>query len=160
MLLRKVGIETVNLYSAFVALAVLLMQKDGQVVAIIPRSFCNGPYYRSFRELVLKTCSIERIHVFDSRTKAFSDDEVLQENVIIKLVRGKVQGEVVVSASHDQRFSDHSEKTFPFSQIVKHSDPESFIHIPTDDPGERNDADLFHSSLSEIGLRSLLWASR
>ncbi|MHB8760686.1 MAG: Eco57I restriction-modification methylase domain-containing protein, partial [Thiobacillus sp.] len=42
-LLRQVGIETVNLYSAFVALAIALMQTGGQIVAIIPRSFCNGP---------------------------------------------------------------------------------------------------------------------
>src|SRR5208283_5236263 len=47
-LLRKVGVETVNLYTAFVALSVLLMQDQGQVVAIIPRSFCNGPYYKPF----------------------------------------------------------------------------------------------------------------
>jgi adenine-specific DNA-methyltransferase len=42
--LRQVGIETVNLYSAFVALAVALLVPGGQLVAIIPRSFCNGPY--------------------------------------------------------------------------------------------------------------------
>ena len=52
--LRKVGIETVNLYSAFVALTIQLMEQDGQIVAIIPRSFCNGPYYKPFRELILK----------------------------------------------------------------------------------------------------------
>ena len=44
--LRSVGIETVNLYSAFVALAVGETMQGGQIVAIIPRSFCNGPYYR------------------------------------------------------------------------------------------------------------------
>jgi tRNA1(Val) A37 N6-methylase TrmN6 len=43
-ILRRVGIETVNLYSAFVALSLMLMQPGGQIVAIIPRSFCNGPY--------------------------------------------------------------------------------------------------------------------
>lgn len=41
--LRDAGIETVNLYSAFVALAVSLLEDGGQLVAIIPRSFCNGP---------------------------------------------------------------------------------------------------------------------
>lgn len=46
--LRRVGIEVVNLYSAFVALAVSQAAQGGQVVAIIPRSFCNGPYYRPF----------------------------------------------------------------------------------------------------------------
>lgn len=41
-LLNSVGIETVNLYSAFTALALTLLCKNGWLVAIIPRSFCNG----------------------------------------------------------------------------------------------------------------------
>jgi adenine-specific DNA-methyltransferase len=42
LVLRRAGIETGNLYSAFVALSLALMQPGGQLVAIIPRSFCNG----------------------------------------------------------------------------------------------------------------------
>lgn len=38
-LLRAVGLETVNLYTAFVGLAVELMSEGGEMVAIIPRSF-------------------------------------------------------------------------------------------------------------------------
>lgn len=65
LMLRKVGIETVNLYSAFVALAVARMVPGGQVVAIIPRSFCNGPYYRSFRMFILSRVAVHRIHISD-----------------------------------------------------------------------------------------------
>lgn len=151
-LLRKVGIETVNFYAAFVALSVLLMESNGQVVAIIPRSFCNGPYYRPFRELVLNTCSLERIHVFEARNKAFKDDDVLQENVIIKLIKAKRQGDIVVSTSHDPRLNDYSERTLPFSEIVKPADPESFIHVPTEEQDEDEAAGLFQYSLHEIGL--------
>ena len=151
-LLRKVGIETVNLYTAFVALSVLLLKRNGEMVAIIPRSFCNGPYYRRFRRLIFKTCSVDRIHVFESRTKAFKDDDVLQENVIIKLVRGKEQGDIIVLSSHDQRLTDYSERTFPFTEIVKPNDPEVFIHVPTADNGMHDCPDLFAHSLDEIGL--------
>lgn len=49
-LLRKVGLETVNLYTGFLGLALELMADGGELVAIIPRSFCNGLYYRAFRE--------------------------------------------------------------------------------------------------------------
>jgi adenine-specific DNA-methyltransferase len=84
-LLRKVGIETVNLYSAFVALSVLLLKDKGEIVAIIPRSFCNGPYFKPFREFLLERASLKQIHIFSSRSKAFKDDKVLQENVIIHL---------------------------------------------------------------------------
>jgi len=103
-LLRMVGIETVNLYTAFVALTVLLMGKGGEIVAIIPRSFCNGSYYRPFRNLILRTCSIRQLHLFESRNQAFQDDEILQENIIIHLVKGEPQGSVIVSTSHDAKF--------------------------------------------------------
>src|SRR5581483_11377844 len=41
-LLRRVGVETVNLYTAFLAIAVGLTETGGEIVAIVPRSFCNG----------------------------------------------------------------------------------------------------------------------
>jgi adenine-specific DNA-methyltransferase len=151
-LLRKVGIETVNLYTAFVALSIMLMQDQGQVVAIIPRSFCNGPYYRPFRELLLNTCSLERIHVFEARNKAFKDDDVLQENVIVKLVKGKKQGDIVVSASRDQQMTDYSERRLPFTEIVKPADFELFIHVPTEEQDSTIGAGLFRHSLKEIGV--------
>ena len=102
-LLRQVGIETVNMYSAFVALSILLMAPGGQIVAIIPRSFCNGPYYRSFRDFLLMHTAIKHIHLFASRNKAFKDDEVLQENIIIQLEREGQQNTVTISTSTDDR---------------------------------------------------------
>ena len=87
-ILRQVGIETVNLYSAFVALSLALMKTGGQLVAIIPRSFCNGPNYRPFREFLLQRAALRHIHLFAFRTEAFKDDGVLQENVIVMLERG------------------------------------------------------------------------
>ncbi|EPH6311144.1 Eco57I restriction-modification methylase domain-containing protein, partial [Escherichia coli] len=99
--LRTVGIETVNLYSAFVALAVGEVAPGGQIVAIIPRSFCNGPYYRPFRNFILERAAIRHIHLFESRSKAFRDDDVLQENIIIRLERGGRQEAVTVTTSTD-----------------------------------------------------------
>lgn len=117
-LLRNVGIETVNLYSAFVALSIMLTKPFGQIVAIIPRSFCNGPYYKSFREMILSNCSIEYIHLFDSRNKAFQDDDVLQENIIIKLVKGKSQEQVIISRSYDHNFSNLNQQQIDFTKII------------------------------------------
>ena len=133
--LRNAGIETVNLYSAFVALALALAAPGGQIVAIIPRSFCNGPYYRPFRDFILKRASIRHMHLFESRTKAFKDDEVLQENVIIRLECGGRQSSVMVSTSTDDTFVDLASHEYPFSRIVSPDDPERFIHVPTS-PGQ------------------------
>ena len=129
--LRRVGIETVNLYSAFVALAVSLSALGGQIVAIIPRSFCNGPYYRPFRDFILKRAAIRHIHLFESRSKAFKDDEVLQENIIIFLERGGQQEAVMVSTSTDDSFIDLMTHEHRFDRIVFPDDPERFIHVPT-----------------------------
>ncbi|MFW6558157.1 Eco57I restriction-modification methylase domain-containing protein [Acinetobacter baumannii] len=150
--LRKVGIETVNLYSAFLALTILLMENDGEIVAIIPRSFCNGPYYKPFRELILQECSIEHIHIFESRDEAFKDDEVLQENIIIKLIKGRLQSGVEISQSNDSTFSDYRSKIVPFAEVIKPDDPELFIHIATDDQNQEENNTIFSVSLNELGL--------
>ncbi|MHB0974784.1 MAG: Eco57I restriction-modification methylase domain-containing protein [Acidobacteriaceae bacterium] len=152
-LLRQVGIETVNLYSAFVALAIALMQTGGQIVAIIPRSFCNGPYYKPFREFLLARTAIRHMHLFDARDKAFRDDEVLQENIILLLERGGEQGEVVVSTSTDDSFADYVAHAHPFSQIVLANDPERFIHVPAGTAHEASDLpDAFSHSLADLGV--------
>ena len=151
--LRSVGLETVNLYAAFVGLAIELMDQGGEVVAIIPRSFCNGPYYRPFREWMLARTALDRIHLFHSRTSAFSDDNVLQENVIIKLVRGKPQGHVAVTTSSDTGFTDLQSFVYPFAEIVHNSDAQQFIHVPTAPThGGLDDVPLAERSLDELGL--------
>jgi len=150
-LLRMAGIETVNLYTAFVALAVLLMEKGGEIVAIIPRSFCNGSYYRPFRNLILRTCAIRQLHLFESRNHAFQDDGVLQENIIIHLVKGEQQGSVVISTSHDAKFLDLQQTTFDAVAIVKPNDLEQFIHIPTA-TGQTSAPRLCTHTLRDLGL--------
>ncbi|MGB7207897.1 MAG: Eco57I restriction-modification methylase domain-containing protein [Pyrinomonadaceae bacterium] len=152
-LLRHVGIETVNLYSAFVALSIHLLANQGQLVAIIPRSFCNGPYYKSFRELVLRFTAIRHIHLFDTRNKAFRDDKVLQENIIIVLEKGAEQGTVTVSTSSDDTFTDLQERTILFDEILNPRDAELFFHIPTNgDPGFAEACPRFNSALSDLFL--------
>lgn len=154
LLLREVGIETVNLYSAFVALALAMMESGGEIVTIIPRSFCNGPYYRPFRDFVLERAAIRHIHLFDSRSKAFKDDDVLQENVILLLERNGQQSDVTVTTSTDDRFTDLVTHTYPFNRIVLPDDSERFIHVPTSP--EHNIIELataIHCSLGDIGLK-------
>ncbi len=154
LLLRQADIETVNLYSAFVALALAMMSPGGQIVAIIPRSFCNGPYYRPFRDFVLARAAIRHMHLFDSRSKAFKDDDVLQENIILLLERDGQQGGVTVTTSTDDNFADLVTHTHPFNRIVFPDDTERFIHVPTS--VERNAIELssaIRCSLEDIGIK-------
>lgn len=152
-LCRRVGLETVNLYSAFVGLSLSQLAPGGQLVAIVPRSFCNGPYYKPFREFVLKRAAIRQIHLFDTRDQAFSADDVLQENVIVLLERDGAQGDVRISTSADGTFSDLRERVVPFTDVMKPDDTEMFIHVPaTDDVDHLGIASGIQHSLSDLGI--------
>jgi hypothetical protein len=129
-LIRKLGVETSNLYTCFLAGAIRLCRSGAQVVAIIPRSWTNGLYFKPFRYWLLNHAALTHIHLFDSRDKAFADDDVLQENVIIRLIVGGEQSDVELSSSRDQTFSDIWKRSVPFSQIVTPGDEEMFVHIP------------------------------
>lgn len=151
--LRSVGIETTNLYSAFVALALRDLQDKGELVAIIPRSFCNGPYFKPFRELLLDQAAIKQLHLFKSRSEAFKEDRVLQENIIIFLQKGAPQGEVVISTSNDGTFSDFVETNYPFENIVHPADLDKFINIPTDsEASSRIKTVATPATLDEVGV--------
>ncbi len=152
-ILRKTGIETVNLYSAFVALALSLLKDNGELVAIIPRSFCNGPYYKNFRKYILDRSAIKHIHLFESRTKAFKDDDVLQENIIISLVRNIHQGEVTVTTSTDGQFSNNSTFKYLPNRIIQ-DDEDQLIHIPTSDVNDvLTDSNYINYDLENLGIQ-------
>lgn len=150
MLMRKLGLETTNLYTCFLACTVALCAPGAQVVAIIPRSFMNGPYFKPFRYWLLDRAAITHIHVFDRRDAAFADDEVLQENVILRVIVGAHQGGVEVSASTDQRFADLRRRKCEFAEIVTPGDDERFVHVPT--LGSPTSEGLPGLSLRELGL--------
>lgn len=148
-------IEVANLYAAFVWLSMLLLEPGGQMVAITPRSFCNGPYFKKFRAAFLRMMSLQRIHLFESRKKAFGDDDVLQENIIYHAVRGLQQPKsVTISASEGLDFDKARTLSVPYDRVVYPADRDMFIHLGIDNtdasPAER--IKCFTSSLSKLGL--------
>ena len=124
--LKRINVEASNLYVAFLALSCALLSTDGQIAAITPRSFANGPYFRSFRRYFLDRVVFDRIHLFESRSMVFSGDAVLQENVIFS-VSGTLDiardAEVVISSS----VGADEEMTFrkvPHAEVVDPKDPD------------------------------------
>lgn len=153
--LRSVGLETSNLYTGFVGLLARLIEDGGQLAAITPRSFCNGPYFRTFREDFLRRMRLQRLHVFESREAAFRDDAVLQENIIFHATKGTGQPETVtVSSSSGEHGDSITARRFPFSEIVHPDDAERFIHIPADTGHASAKARLANlpASLATLGL--------
>ncbi|RDL16458.1 BsuBI/PstI family type II restriction endonuclease [Serratia fonticola] len=163
--LSSVGLEIVNLYSGFVSLAIKELKDKGELVAIIPRSFCNGPYYSSFRDCIFKETAIKHIHIFDSRTNAFSEDEVLQENIIIHLIKGAIQSDVTITSSPGSDFyidnesktvsaSDMTIRKVPFSSLVNPNDADKFIHIAANNRDQSiiDRLNVFNTKLDELGI--------
>jgi adenine-specific DNA-methyltransferase len=153
-LLQQVGIETTNLYAAFLWLATRLLEPNGELVAITPRSFCNGPYFLPFRKAFLKTMSIKRIHVFDRRDRAFEDDGVLQETVILHAIKGPQQGRVTISSSADPDDPFITTREVSHTELVYPDDPHLFIHIVPDRLGQKigQIARSLSTSLDELGI--------
>ena len=150
---RAFGLETVNLYTAFMGAAIVATVDGGHIVAIVPRSFCNGTYYKPFRQFMLDRCAIERIHLFESRNTAFKDESVLQENIIVLLRKNSPQGNVVVSHSTDGSFQDVKVQTYPFDAIVTCEDSEHYINIPYGDEKIADSRfDAFRTTLGGLGL--------
>lgn len=153
--LRSIGIETSNFYTAFVALIVRLLSDRGELVAITPRSFCNGPYFKPFRRELLKTISIQRLHLFDSRSAAFGKDNVLQENLILHGVKGEPQqADVILSSSSGGPTSHVSYSSVPFSDVVLPTDGEQFIHCGADHAYEQTKPAVssLKATLGDLGL--------
>ncbi len=149
------GIEVANLYAAFVWLSMSLLEQGGQMVAITPRSFCNGPYFNKFRSAFLRMMSLKQIHVFESRKKAFGDDNVLQENIIYHASRGLQKPEsVFISVSEGLDFDAASTLVVPYSQVVHPGDRDMFIHLDTKetDVAPSEQMKCFTSSLGKLGL--------
>jgi adenine-specific DNA-methyltransferase len=153
--LRQAGIETSNLYAGFIALIQRLLVPGGQLVGITPRSFCNGPYFRSFREDFLANLELHRIHVFESRQAAFRGDNVLQENIIFHATKGRKQSrDITISNSSGEHGDVIAERTVHFSEVVHKHDAEKFIHIPSASSHAlaKKAMDGLHTSLAGLGL--------
>jgi len=71
-----------NIYTLFMVLASQMID-SGCACFVVPRSFCSGAYFKQFRSDFMQNVQIQHIHIFESRAKAFRQDEVLQENLVI-----------------------------------------------------------------------------
>ncbi len=162
--LRKAGIETSNLYTAFMFLAAQRLRSGGEMVAIVPRSFCNGPYFKPFREQFFTMMGLHHIHIFEKRNTAFKGDEVLQENIILHAVKGLRPSKVTITTSHggdlcmnadgDCVAEDMTQRMVPYDSVIRRNDPDRFVHITSNDL-EQGIADRmahFTATLTDLGV--------
>ena len=120
-----------NIYALFVAKALSLLAPQGELIFITPRSFTNGLYFKGFRKYLLKNNSLKAIHIFKSRKDAFKESDVLQENVIFKIVKDLQQSNIRVSSSNGVDDLNKSEiNDYDSDLLLDSTSSESFIRIP------------------------------
>lgn len=153
-LTQALGLEINNLYTAFLALGTRLLNDGGQLVAITPRSFANGPYFRAFRRDFLDQMSFRRIHIYDARDDAFSDADVLQENVIIHAVKESASPSIAITSSSGANDETITIRSAACQEVVADGDPDTIIHLSTDEIGAGISRRMrrLRSSLARNGL--------
>jgi adenine-specific DNA-methyltransferase len=134
VLLKHLSSGQMNMYAAFAAISANLLCKKGQIILIIPRSFASGEYFKGFRNLFFSKVQLEKIHLFISRKEAFSDDNVLQENIIIKAsrtVRIDTRKHITISQSNGIKdISKSTKNNFPYRQLIDIYSPEKYLYLP------------------------------
>ncbi len=146
-----------NIYALFMATAAAMLRPGGELVAITPRSFCNGLYFRQFRRWFFGRMTLRHAHLFESRTETFKEADVLQESLITLWEKTPHrQGTVNISTSHGADLNGaHHATEYPAKRIVQHSSGDFVIRIP----GSRADAQImdavesWSATFVERGLR-------
>lgn len=90
------GVKITNLYTAFLVIAIQALAERGECVAIIPRSWMNGEYFKDFRKWLLDECSLDVLAVYGSRQDHFKDMDILQEIMLLKVSKRKQIGSIAV----------------------------------------------------------------
>ncbi|MGO5318552.1 Eco57I restriction-modification methylase domain-containing protein [Bifidobacterium boum] len=140
-------VKVTNQYTAFMVYAIQAMADGGECVAIIPRSWMNGEYFKDFRKWLLDECSIDAIAVYGSRQDHFKDMDILQEIMLLKLTKQAQRPDVLVYASAtpslplDRQQAEH----VPFNQLILGHD--RIIRVQQQDPRLAS-----FGTLSEQGL--------
>lgn len=128
-----------NIYGLFLAACARLVDAAGRYCFITPRSWLNGSYFAEVRRQMLHWLHFDSLHVFESRKDHFSDDEVLQEAVILwASARTAHQPPQHIELSRSYGVADLADATVtavPFERLVGDDHARMIaLHDTQDDP--------------------------
>jgi adenine-specific DNA-methyltransferase len=149
------GGDAPNAYARFIEVAVRMLASGGQLCFIIPRSFSSGYYFKRFRRRLHAVARLDHVHVFESRTDAFRDDGVLQENIIVMYRKTELpNASVTISSSLGE--SDLEERAIsivPRSRVIAEA-RDSSVCLPSNrhDLRVMDLVDGWTGTLASLGL--------
>ncbi|MDR2105263.1 MAG: Eco57I restriction-modification methylase domain-containing protein, partial [Deferribacteraceae bacterium] len=119
-----------NIYFLFAAMSLFNLREGGELVYIIPRSWTSGAYFTHFRKYFLKYGKITDIHLFISRDKVFDKEQILQETMIVKVLKTSVAPRMVniTSSLDSNNFENNTLLHAPYETVV--SGDEKYVYLP------------------------------
>lgn len=144
-----------NLYFLFASMSLFNLKPEGELVYIIPRSWTSGAYFTAFRRYFLEAGTLEQIHIFVSRDKVFSEDQVLQETIIIKCRKTKEKPHnVLITSSYGNTVLNEAAKIHvAYSSIVRGE--ALYVYLPTceDEIAVLDRINIYKNTFQEEGIR-------
>lgn len=144
-----------NLYFLFMSMAIFNLCDGGELVFVIPRSWTSGAYFKKFREKLFRTSSLVNIHLFVSRDRVFEQENVLQETIIVKVVKSKKKPAYVTISTSNSNSDFQRLTTFkaPYDIVVRGE--ENYVYLVTNKTEVETLLKLnsFEYTLPVIGLR-------
>lgn len=145
-----------NIYFLFMAMSLKLLKIGGEMISITPRSFTSGAYFKEFRSYLLNNAMLTNIHIFNSRDKLFKGEEVLQETIITRAIKGFVPNRynLKLTISNDADF-EHIKKLEVCSSDLITDCKNGFILLPSSDEEVEilNKISKYHDNLISLGFK-------
>lgn len=146
---------TPNLYFLFASMSLFNLKENKEMVYIIPRSWTSGEYFKAFRKYFLTNGKLQHIHLFSSRDKVFSQEQVLQETIIIKVKKTSVATNniIITSSQSNNDFNNITYIEVPYNSVV--TGKNMYVFLPTNE-SELNTIqkiNKYSQTLPEVGYR-------
>jgi adenine-specific DNA-methyltransferase len=143
-----------NIYMMFMARAAELLRPNGEMVAITPRSFCNGLYFKHFRRGFFSRMALRHVHLFECRRSTF--DDVLQESLITLTHRLGVAGpSTTITTSVGKDIPERPDAfTLPRATVLDDSSGDMVVRIPSsaEDTAILGAVEAWPDRFAELGL--------
>jgi adenine-specific DNA-methyltransferase len=120
-----------NIYSIFMGLSAKLLKNKGELIFITPRSFAAGNYFKAFRQSFFNEVSIADIHIFESRDKIFRNDNVLQENIILRASKKENKSIRVTVSKCNKGLQEPTEYIYRTEELINLKSKEKVLFIPS-----------------------------
>jgi adenine-specific DNA-methyltransferase len=131
------------------------LKDNAEMVAIIPRSWTSGAYFEHFRQRFLTECRIRHIHLFISRDKVFENESVLQETLIIKVVKSQeVTESITMTTSNSNKdFDNITTFTAPYNTVVSGENYYVYLVTNEDEIEVITQLSKWNDTLPTLGLK-------